>query len=294
MKRWLITESEHNISYPAYYYSYEIACEKHPNAVITEYQDDMKYMEYINIIKEQSVLLDSKLRRPHQCCELYKTLVINGYAYVYLYFDPEDNKYFDYIEYQIRTPNQLIVPITRTMGNLQNFCEEYLLQFEFALYSHRFYGQPKLAKPKELKGIKQQGSASWNKQCRCQYFAKDNDVYIKHRDYFSPSYCEPEDIGTPLGYRLKKYGIDRKANEKFCYADCWGDIVLRNEAWILLKNLIPLLKVNNYNSTAKIICREQEKYHRWQQFSLDDWEFFYEQICKDLQENYLNKKEVRK
>ena len=62
--------------------------------------------------------------------------------------------------------------------------EEYYNQFckgklKFEVYSYRFYGEPKLSKPKELKGIKQAFSVDYiPKKCKCQCFIKDNDLWV--------------------------------------------------------------------------------------------------------------------
>jgi len=109
---------------------------------------------------------------------------------------------------------------------------------EFIHYP-RFYGQPKLKKPKELKGIKQTFSIDYIlKKCKCGVFVIGDDVWVRHKDYFSSSLKLPrEDIGKPLGALANKY-CEKSKKEKFVYPDAWGDIVLKNEAWIRLKGLM--------------------------------------------------------
>ena len=54
---------------------------------------------------------------------------------------------------------------------------------EYIILQRRYYGQPKLTKPKELKGIKSIGKATFiPKHCEPQVYVKNNDVYIKHTD----------------------------------------------------------------------------------------------------------------
>ena len=95
---------------------------------------------------------------------------------------------------------------------------------KYIIYSHRYYGEPKLQKPKELKGIKPIGKATYiPKHCEPQVFIKENDVYIRHTDYFSYTWQPPkgERIDMPISYYMNKY-FNTKRNEKFVYPDCWG------------------------------------------------------------------------
>lgn len=105
--------------------------------------------------------------------------------------------------------------------------------------SKRYYGEPSLKKPSILKGLKPSGSLVFiPKKCTCPFFIKDDDVYIKHRDWCSPSCRLPDKLsGAPLTKVCDHLGIKNKS-EKFCYPDCWGDVVLRNEAWIVIRHAI--------------------------------------------------------
>ena len=135
-----------------------------------------------------------------------------------------------------------------------------LIQYpQYIIYSHRYYGEPKLSKPKELKRINPIGKAIYiPKHCEPQIFIKDKDVYIKHTDYFSYIWSPPEGerIDIPLSYYAEKY-FNKKKKNKFVYPDCWGSIVLRNEAWILLKDIIPLMETENSILVSKNILQMQ-------------------------------------
>lgn len=112
-----------------------------------------------------------------------------------------------------------------------------------SVIAHRKYGEPKLVKPKELKGIKGKSIMFFPKKCNFQYFKTDSDVYILCRDFFSPMFVPPEeDRKLSLNELLKKYFAIRKT-EKFIYADSFGSIILRSEAW---------LKISNYRN----LCRK--------------------------------------
>lgn len=162
---------------------------------------------------------------------------------------------------------------------------------EFALHSFKPYTENKLDKPKELKGVKQVASVPFLK-CKCQIFIVGNDVWIKHNDYFSPSLdMGKEYFGTPLVVRVnalhEMLGDDRvsKCRKGFVYPDTWGDIVLKQEAYIILKNL--MVDINNRVFPPHIINRitnQQEKYHGFDELELTvgEWERFYENVVNEL------------
>lgn len=160
------------------------------------------------------------------------------------------------------------------------------VNIKFKVYSFRRYGQPKLPKPTELKGIKQLLSVDYiiNK-CRCQVFIKDNDIWVKHRDYFSPSFIPPvEDIGKPLDYILEKY-FNMGMKKKIVYSDNWSDVVLRSEAWIVVENLIAVIKNNIFElDILKEIVRQQEKIHGFKKYDLccTDMERFWEKVIREV------------
>lgn len=101
----------------------------------------------------------------------------------------------------------------------------------------RKYGEPKLTKPKALKGLKGASIDFIPKKCKFQYFKTDEDLYILCRDFFSPVFRPPaEDMGMPLDAILKKHFNVGKKSKNFVYPDCWGSVVLRNEAWLKFEN----------------------------------------------------------
>lgn len=193
--------------------------------------------------------------------------IVNEYAHTY--------QICDYLK------NYPICSITvyYNQAEIDNLISKYQNWFKFSLVSDRIFGEPKLEKPKELNNIKQSGNISFcRNKCKCPYFIKGNDIYIKHRDYFSKSFEPPiEDIGTPLNVILNKYFNKNKAN-KFVYSDCWGDVVLRNEAWIKLENI--MLFVNDYipSQLAYMVCQQQKEYHKFEDDLDMEWENFYERL----------------
>lgn len=152
----------------------------------------------------------------------------------------------------------------------------------------RFYGEPKLKKPKELKGINQEYSVDYiPKKCKCQVFIEGDNLWIKHRDYFSgPIEYEEEDFGAPLGVLANKYlGITKKS--KFTYEDAWGEIVARNEAWICLEDFMKDVKTKHFLDILSDILRQQEIACNLDEYDLEcsDMSRMYEQIISKHWDN---------
>lgn len=108
-----------------------------------------------------------------------------------------------------------------------------------------------------MQNIKPIVSVKFHQRCNPQIFMKDNDVWVKHTDYFSQMWRPPKNERTDMStnYYCKKY-FGKAKREKFCYADMWGSIILRNEAWIKICNLVPLckhLEINCLQIAQKII-----------------------------------------
>ena len=267
-----------------YFTSVNEAKNQYPDAEITE-NNDYRYLKYIEKIQSAAVQSANK-ERGFETREVYKLELPIGTALVRMSKDNNDGVYYDFCEYQIMENTDFVYPIGFIWSDPKEFCDKYLIEpLEYEILSFRRHIDPKLAKPKELKGIKPSGKVMWlGDKATCQYFIKDNDVYIKHRDYFSPTYCKPEDIGTPLEYRLNKYGI-KPAKNKFIYPDNWGAIVLRNEAWIKLNNLIPIIR---QSSTPRLlggqISELQRKYHKFTRKLDMEWDRFWEELCGQLSE----------
>lgn len=158
---------------------------------------------------------------------------------------------------------------------------------ELEIYSFRKYGEPQLVKPKELKGIKPVGIPYIPKKCTCQVFVLSDrrEIWIKHKDYFSPSFKVPdEDFGAPLPVILEKY-FNKDKKKKFNYHDCWGDIVLRQEAYLKLTN-VPVIKY--YPETVQKILRIQEQLHDFEEFDLCGtyMERFWEEVFVEYNKHF--------
>lgn len=247
-----------------------------------ELYTDKSHEEYITKIKEISTFLGYD-QHNHEVyrCEYYK-----GYIIIRLAKDNEDDDYYDYVQYTEYVNGRLIEPILKTMSTPKEVYELITNSYpQYIIYSHRYYSEPKLVRPKELKGIKAIGSVDFiPNKCKVQIFVKDKDVYIKHTDYFSSSWQPPkgEHVDMPISYYLKKY-FNHSKKDKFVYPDGWGDIVLRNEAWILLKDILPLIKTENEVVSAQNILKlqsQERKYSYIDSCNKNEWERFWERVVK--------------
>ena len=288
MKRWIII-LDNNIKLHLYYPTIDEIKLSYSNAVSIEEDNDYSYENYCKLIISHSIesFIDYKGRK------MYKLPIPFGYVLVRLRIDTTDNKWYDICEYQIHNNYKVVEPVGFILSNPCDFWSKYLClnkTFNYSLVSFRKFNEPKLNKPIELKGIKSNGSIYFiPNKCSCQYFIKNDDVYIKHKDYFSPTYRKNEDIGTPLIYRIKKYGIKTSHKDKFIYPDTWGDIILRQEEWIKLTNLIPMLSINNEVDMSRIIVEQMEKYHQFKTGYLgEEWYRFFQNLCNDIKFN-INK-----
>lgn len=249
-----------------------------------ELYTDTSHLEYISKIKQQSEFLGY-----HRNREVYKCPYNKGYLIIQFSKDPEDNIYYDYAQYMEYKAHRFTEPILKTVSTpkevynlISQGCPEYIV------YSHRYYGEPKLSKPKELKGVKQICSVDFiPNKCKTPIFIKDNDLWVKHSDYFSSVWRPPtgERLDMPMSYYAKKY-FNKNKNEKFIYPDCWGSIILRNEAWILIKNIVPIIRTELSTKTARTIMELQVK-NKYSPSDLDklncEWNNYWGRVVNEIQ-----------
>lgn len=269
-----------------YYPTLEDAQADYPDAEIT-LCEDLSHIKYIEQMFNAVDKVCGMTERKGSLVYLLRFKTSAGDCYVTLHKDTNDGVWYDLCEYQLHKIDASVVPIFKAISTPKEFCLKFLSpKTEYIVLC---MGN-KLSKPKELKGIKNFASVSFiPNRCTCQLFLDDSDLYIKHPDYFSPTYCRPEDYGTPLSYRAKKYGISVPKN-KFIYDDNWGAIVLRREAWIKISNFCFLIcHLDNVQvSTAvwSLLCR----YHSWPETERNtDWSLFLEAVADTTRQHLLER-----
>lgn len=157
----------------------------------------------------------------------------------------------------------------------EEFYEKYIEKQDKTLnvieYSKRRYGEPKLTKPKILRGIMPVFSIMMIGR-KNQIYIQNNDVWIKANDYFSEDISQEEAI---------ERGIKIKIREKLCYKNNYVAVTLRGEGWICIQNL--LLFIND----KSIYRRLNEKIHELYNWKYPDdisheWERIYEELINKL------------
>ena len=74
-----------------------------------------------------------------------------------------------------------------------------------------------------------------------------------------------------MNVRIKYYGINRDSKNKFIYPDTWGDIVLKQQAWIKISNLKFIVDRGEFEPKILYqILREQERFHNMKFNELED------------------------
>ena len=286
MKRFKV-QTRDNHTLLLYYPTKEKAQENYPDAIVTEHTDQ-SYVEYIEQMLATAV--DCKTaERNGSTVYLLRFNTSVGTCLVLLHRDLGDDIWYDFCEYQLWKSGMLLAPVTKTLSTPAEFCKKFLFPaVEYRVLCMGKRGEVK--KPQILKGIQKFATVDFvPKKCACQLFLDNQDLYIKHNDYFSPMYCRPEDAGTPLSYRAKKYDIKENPREKFIYVDNWGAIVLRRVAWIKVTNFIHLVHHMNDMQVSATVWSMLRSYHRWSDDEQNgEWERFLETVAVTTR-RYLNK-----
>ena len=255
MKRWILTLEGNDYKPLIYADTAEKARQYFSSENVTDIQPytNMEYLKYIEEIKSKSELLAVQLRTDGTR-EWYKYVLPDGFARIRLYKDL-DGEYYDIAEYQFMSNDSLIYPCTFTYSNpAKVYSLFFTMPLSCEVVSYRFYGHPKLAKPAELKGVKQSFSADYiPKKCSCPCFVAENDLWIKHRDFFSAQHIP---------------------------------IVLRNEAWIVFRNIKQAF-IRNENYLSQTLVEMFSKTDFCKKHSIDyldlinsDWQRFFEETAR--------------
>lgn len=256
-----------------YYPSEDAVRTAYPDAESVYQIDDKDHLPYINdIFQRCHMVADGIVGTDHRFVLTTETSF--GVCEIMLSRDPADEHFYDYARYRLHRSGRLIEPVCWNVSNPREVCYKFLIGP--STYEVLSRGG-KLRKPAELKGVKHIATAMFSK-ASCQIFIKGWDMYIKHTDYFSPSYRRDEDLGTPLEYRCRKYGVSERGN-KFVYPDCWGDIVQRRNAWVKVSNFIPMLYNLDDVKCGRRLYEMLSDYHHFRDVD-PEWERFFERVAK--------------
>lgn len=139
------------------------------------------------------------------------------------------------------------------------------------ILSSRKWGEPALKKPKELKGVKQVGSVPFGAKCLCPVYVTSTHIYLKHRDWFSPSISRE---------KAQRAGLRFNNSPRFIYPDSFGSVVLRSEAWLRM----PLMITTRWKGylPAYWLCMEFEKFLGLKEgvLCVYDWVNMFEALIK--------------
>lgn len=204
---------------------------------------------------------------------------------VMLYHTKDPGKFENLCGYQIFSNFSLNMPLSFRLVKPSEFCKIFFSEHvTYKVLSFRKCGEPKLQKPDVLKGCEKAGNLVFiPHKCTCDFYVKGSNVYIKHKDYFSPEQFRKEDAGLSLRTRLEKYGIEKSFVRDKIYDDCWGAIVLRQEAWVVFENLLVWTEHFRRIDLINLLLSLIEKYHGFQPFSLDvNWRSMIESLVRQL------------
>ncbi len=65
---------------------------------------------------------------------------------------------------------------------------------------------------------------------------------------------------------------------KFIYDDCWGNVVLRGEAWVCFRNVLPLIKEESLIISLPTLNKLSQKLPGFGR----DWELFCEELINQM------------
>ena len=109
--------------------------------------------------------------------------------------------------------------------------------------AYRVYGDPKLPKPKELKGMKPAWKCELMKKPVRIYEMPDGSLVVYFGNLFSRpmAFPDPKDMALPTSAIVAKYPErfenGRKNFKGFVYADAWCPIYERNEGYVVFEGL---------------------------------------------------------
>lgn len=182
-----------------------------------------------------------------------------------------------------------------TLGDVNDFLSIYHPDIRVDMLSERRYGEPKLSKPVEIKGIRQAFGISYvyggqnNVKASNLIYIKGDDIFIKIYDYNSQLFRpHPELSGAPLTVIVERYFPEKSVRQKFIYNDCWGSIVLRGEAWMCFRHIVPLIKKADLTVSLNVLINLSREFPY---LDSREWHFCCENLINQIKNGCLPTKE---
>lgn len=132
------------------------------------------------------------------------------------------------------------------------------------LLAYRCFGDVKIAKPKELKGLKHVKEFAFKgKKVKVFHTVGDN-IVLYFGTLFSriASFPDEADMALPASALAAKYHFHKSSYKNFVYHDAWCTIYNRNEGYILVKGLLECFRdtfaLHVENISAKLYSRLRE------------------------------------
>lgn len=108
------------------------------------------------------------------------------------------------------------------------------------LLAYRCFGDAKIAKPKELKGLKHVKEFAFKgKKVKVFHTVGDN-IVLYFGTLFSKfaSFPDEADMALPTSVLAAKYHFNKGSYKNFVYPDAWCTIYNRNEGYIVIEGLL--------------------------------------------------------
>ena len=117
---------------------------------------------------------------------------------------------------------------------------ENISNIKCELLTYRCFGEPKLSKPKILKGLKSIASFVFKKKKVNVYDLGNGELVLYFGTLFSKlaSFPDVEDMVLPASVLADKYNFNTRSFKSFIYPDAWCTIYNRNEGYILIKGIL--------------------------------------------------------
>lgn len=117
---------------------------------------------------------------------------------------------------------------------------ENLYNIRASLLEYRCYGDNKLKKPKELKGLKPIKSFNLIGKKVDVYSIGNREMVLHFKTLFSKlaTFKDAEDMQLPTSALARKYNFNKGSYKTFIYPDAWCTIYNCNEGYILITGLV--------------------------------------------------------